>query len=257
MYNCPSSTTPDRTDGDPQPNAGNGVTDWSSAKVAITDYSPTLGVSLWARPANGSLSASLQQADVNGLGILAHQDPTNQPRISDVKDGLSNTILYAESAGRPVVYRQGRALPGATTSNRVNAGGWSRPASDFWVDGTVLTGTGAAQVALFGAAAANGKPLKAINATNGEDIGPGTTDPSATGSTGLVPYPTTSTAGAPGAAAASFSLGTSEAYSFHTGGANFAFGDGSVRFISDTIGFADFARLVTRESGETMTYVLE
>ena len=42
------------------------------------------------------------------------------------------------------------------------------------------------------------------------------------------------------------SEGTAEAFAFHPGGANFALGDGSVRFIAKTITMRDFARLVTR-----------
>jgi prepilin-type processing-associated H-X9-DG protein len=39
-------------------------------------------------------------------------------------------------------------------------------------------------------------------------------------------------------------------YAFHPGGAMFALGDGSVRFISQTIDIRDFARMVTRARGE-------
>ncbi len=48
------------------------------------------------------------------------------------------------------------------------------------------------------------------------------------------------------------SEGTGEAYAFHPGGAQFAMGDGSVRFISETINIRDFARLVTRDKGEVL-----
>jgi prepilin-type N-terminal cleavage/methylation domain-containing protein/prepilin-type processing-associated H-X9-DG protein len=41
-----------------------------------------------------------------------------------------------------------------------------------------------------------------------------------------------------------------EMYSFHIGGANIAFGDGSVRFIRETIKNTAFAALVTRASGD-------
>src|SRR5207247_445650 len=40
-----------------------------------------------------------------------------------------------------------------------------------------------------------------------------------------------------------------EVYSFHTGGANFAFADGSVRYIRDTIRNTTFGALVTKAAG--------
>lgn len=45
-------------------------------------------------------------------------------------------------------------------------------------------------------------------------------------------------------------------YSFrsrHTGGANFAFGDGRVQFIADTINLTTYRQLATRQGGETAT----
>jgi len=44
-----------------------------------------------------------------------------------------------------------------------------------------------------------------------------------------------------------------EVYSFHPGGANAAFADGSVRFLSADIGIRVFARLVTRAGGEVVS----
>jgi prepilin-type N-terminal cleavage/methylation domain-containing protein/prepilin-type processing-associated H-X9-DG protein len=43
-----------------------------------------------------------------------------------------------------------------------------------------------------------------------------------------------------------------EVYSFHTGGANMLFGDGSVRFIRDTIAAETFAALTTKATGEVV-----
>lgn len=44
-----------------------------------------------------------------------------------------------------------------------------------------------------------------------------------------------------------------EVYTFHTGGANFAFCDGSIRFIRDNVRNTVFAALVTRASGEIIS----
>ena len=192
---CPASPEPKRLDGLPE------ASPWTADVAAVTDYSPTIGVDQRLKD-----SALVDEA---GAGILTKN---GEPRMGDVTDGLSNTIIYAESAGRPYVYRKGKRV-GTLPANRVNAGGWARPASDFSVDGSSLDGA-----TLPGPCA--------INCTNGEEIG------------GAFPHPYYG------------SEGTAEAFSFHPGGATFAFGDGSVRFINEDIPIKLFARLVTRGGGE-------
>ena len=194
---CPSSPDPKRLDGLPE------ASPWTATLVAATDYSPTIGVDQRLQ--------SLGLVDFAGTGILVKN---GSPRMADVLDGLSNTIMYAESAARPHVYRKGNKKFGSLPAQRVNAGGWARPASDFSVDGSSYDG----------AVLPGPCPL---NCTNGEDFG----------STSF-PHPYYGTEG------------TGEAFAFHPGGANFAFGDGSVRFIGATISMREFARLVTRDSGE-------
>jgi prepilin-type processing-associated H-X9-DG protein len=130
-----------------------------------------------------------------------------------VTDGTSHTIMLAESAGRPYVYRNGVKI-GDLPTNRVNGGGWSRPASEIGLDGSSQDGT------TFPGPCA-------INCTNGEDIGSAT-----------FPYPFYG------------SNGTSEVYAFHPGGANILFGDGSVHFLNDAISIKVFASLVTRKNNE-------
>ncbi len=66
--------------------------------------------------------------------------------FGNVTDGLSNTIAIAESSGRPFVYFKRRRLTGgnalldtnasSTTTDRLNSGGWSRPASDLILFGS-------------------------------------------------------------------------------------------------------------------------
>lgn len=198
VFLCPSDPEPRRLDGIPEL-----ASSWAPDVAAVTDYSPTISVD------QRLLTAGL--VDEAGAGAL----PKNgEPRFEDILDGLSSTILYAESAGRPAVYRRGKRI-GDVYTTRLNAGGWSRPASDFSVDGSGYDGT-------------TFPGPSAINATNGEAI----PDPA------VFPIPYYGTEG------------TAEAYSFHYGGANFAFADGSVHFLSESINIREFAKLVTRAGHE-------
>jgi len=194
---CPSTPNPDRQDGIPE------ASPWQDNVCAVTDYSPTIGVDARLKSQN--------LVDQAGDGILTKN---GRPRMADVTDGLSNTILYGESAGRPVVWRRGlKKIGTSVATNHVNAGGWCRPASDFSVDGSSYDGA-----TLPGPCA--------INCTNGEDVG------------SSFPHPYYQTEG------------TAEAFAFHPAGANFSLGDGSVRLIAANISIRDFARLVTRAGGE-------
>ncbi len=205
---CPSTPNPDRQDGDSQ------ATTWAPI-VAVTDYSPTIGVD----PRLGSTglalvddkTISVSSAGIPNSGLIR----TNEVcRLADATDGLTYTIVYGESAGRPLVYRRGNiAVSTDPTVARVNGGGWSRPASDFSVDGASYDGSTVSGPA-------------PINATTGDNV-----------AGELFPYPYYG------------SQGTSEAYSFHPIGANFVFGDGAVHFISDSINIATFAQFVARADG--------
>jgi prepilin-type N-terminal cleavage/methylation domain-containing protein/prepilin-type processing-associated H-X9-DG protein len=200
---CPSSPSPDRLDGLPEGNP------WRPDVAAPTDYSPTIRVDRRLKDAG--------LVDQDGKGLL----PKNEkPRIRDATDGLSHTIMFAESAGRPSLYRNGKQI-GDLSSNRVNGGGWPRPASDFSIDGASFDG-------------ASFPGPCAVNCTNGEDF-----------ANGSFPHPYYGTEG------------TGEAYSFHTGGANVVFGDGSVRAINADINIREFVRLVTRAGGEITTTTAE
>src|SRR5437762_11224366 len=106
---CPATPEPKRLDGLPE------ATPWIPNIAAVTDYSPTIGVDDRLQLAN--------LVDYAGAGML----PKNsEPRLAQVTDGLSNTILYGESADRPYLYR-GNHRVGGLPGNRVNRGGWVRP----------------------------------------------------------------------------------------------------------------------------------
>jgi prepilin-type N-terminal cleavage/methylation domain-containing protein/prepilin-type processing-associated H-X9-DG protein len=151
------------------------------------------------------------------VGIL---ERNAKPTLSQVTDGTSNTILVTESAARPTVIQLGLVIGSPTGSPpiRVNGGGWSRAASDFDLKGSSADGT------TFPGACA-------INCTNGSNVG------------NTYPDPIWGT------------NGTGETYSFHSGGANILFGDGSVRFIQQSINIVTYAAMVTRQAGEVFVEV--
>lgn len=209
---CPSSPVDiGQLDGLPE------VSPWDPVVSSPTDYSPTAWVH--QRLADANLVDNVGARNTDGAfshfpGIMEYNNTAAS--FKDVTDGLSNTILFAESAGRPYVYRKGIVVSDDLTVARVNAGGWCRPASDIIVFG--LSADGTTEVG-----------PTAINGANGSDI-----------VQQGYPHPWLST------------YGNSAPFSFHSGVANHAFGDGSVRSIREDIDIREYARLVTR-AGEELT----
>jgi prepilin-type N-terminal cleavage/methylation domain-containing protein/prepilin-type processing-associated H-X9-DG protein len=226
---CPSDPLdPNRLDGDPQLPDGAGNGSWTPL-VAVTDYSPVIGVhpdlgdgttvpSPSGRPAKNLVDESTISWDSTNKSATSGLMRKNATcRLKDASDGLSKTILYAESAGRPYIFRNGVQVPGDLATLHQNGGGWARAATDLTLHGSLYDGS-----------QLNGPcPL---NCTNGEN------------------YPTYN-------AAPYFTEGTSEIYSFHPSGAHILFGDGSVHFITDKIDIRQLARLVARADGQQIVGV--
>jgi prepilin-type N-terminal cleavage/methylation domain-containing protein/prepilin-type processing-associated H-X9-DG protein len=203
VFQCPSAPQP-RLDGDQQLAPAGG---WQPI-VGATDYGPITGVT-------PQLAALYPGRIYPGLGLLARN---THPTIADATDGTSNTILIAEDAGRPQLYRNGRPVgsPAGAPPVRVNGGGWARASSDFDLKGSSSDG------ATFPGPCA-------VNCTNGRDVGDVYPDP------------------------VFGSNGTGETYSFHTGGANLLMGDGSVHFVNAGVNIVVYAALVTRDGGEVIS----
>jgi prepilin-type N-terminal cleavage/methylation domain-containing protein len=215
ILQCPSVPDPERLDGIPE------NTPWVQDVGAPSDYAPTIFVDQRLRPDRANPSNPLNLVDEAatgtvppaanspGLGLLAYNVPAT---IRQITDGLSKTIMYAESGGRPTIYRNGQEV-GGFPEKRVNGGAWCRPASDMSIDGSSGDGT------------RDGGPC-AVNCTNGIEIG------------ATFPHPYY------------VSVGTSEPYAFHPAGINVCMGDGSVAFRNEEINIREFARLVTRNGSE-------
>ncbi len=240
-FECPSAPRHNNVlDHNPDGFTG-GSSDWVGV-VAVGDYAGSLGVdpylaAAWspatgtsghlARPIIGSASRA-SAVTASSSNITNGFTPKNSKlSFTDVTDGLSNTVAIWESGGRPYVYRQGKQVGPNLKDHHTNAGGWSRPASDILFAGSDKTG------ANIPGSSAGGYYL---GRSNGYDH--------ATESytaNGFGDIDTSATAWG--------TEGSSQPYSFHTGGVNALFGDGSVRFLSDDTEIDVVAALVTRNGG--------
>ncbi|MBN9524079.1 DUF1559 domain-containing protein [bacterium] len=202
VVECPSAPNGAVVDGAPDTSPA-----WTNI-VANGDYGGFYGVSPELVSIAG-LTTTTARADNGAIS------KTIKLNFASFSDGLSNTIQLTESAGRPNVYRNGKLAVTASDANRINGGGWCRPASEL----NVLRGTDATGTAAPG--------TSVINVTNGILL-----------------------SGYPDAFANTD--GTSQIYSFHTGGVNTLMGDGSVRFLKSSTPIATLAALITRNGGETL-----
>lgn len=134
-------------------------------------------------------------------------------RISDVRDGTSNTMMLTEQAGREVFYAKGKPVGVVTaappdiawTSMTLNCGTWDSPFNTFRHQGSSYDGL------------VNSGPC-GINCNNSRSGGTG----SLTGSGGTY-------------------------YAFHPGGCHTLLCDGSVRFLNENIAAPALVALISRD----------
>jgi prepilin-type processing-associated H-X9-DG protein len=155
----------------------------------------------------------------NAEGVMPDSD---MRRFGDIIDGTSNTVVIAECAGRPELWRAGRPVPLAqldpsmprypiedAAGGDMPGGAWAEQQNAFFLDGSTPDG--------------RLKPGPcAINCTNN-----------------YCGLPTRN-------------YDDGEVYSFHAGGANGLLADGSVHFFRASMDIRVFARLVTRDGGEVV-----
>jgi prepilin-type N-terminal cleavage/methylation domain-containing protein/prepilin-type processing-associated H-X9-DG protein len=198
IMQCSSTPNPDRLQDKPEnppPNKTGACGDY----FAPTGVHPDINLSL---PAGQQIPAT---TDLRG--VIAWYSPSNQAnRIADVTDGLSQSILLGECAGREDVWRGG-----------------SMQAVDF---------AGTPKVRARGGAWATTDNPYTIGQRNAWDpsFGP-----------------------IPGRVAINNSNEWGHCfYSFHPGGANFAFADGSVRFMGEATSLWMLAAITTRAGREVI-----
>ena len=175
----------------------------------LSDYGSVNAVRNGAQVASGGASWGIKEYE----GGLA-RGPNGVP-LGKFTDGLSNTILLGEDAGRPMLYINKRPAKNPKSGNANNTDwtadgwGWADINNGFSVDGSGTNGIN--------------------NNTSGS---------------GVVTL-------APGGGGCFINCSNdSEFYSFHTGGNQVLMGDGAVRFISENISGQTLIALCTRSYGD-------
>ncbi len=174
------------------------------------DYGSINAVRNGLQVASGGVSWGVKEKD-GGLG----RGP-NGVALGKFTDGLSNTMLVGEDAGRPMLYNFHKpaknpktGLPASGTDWTADGWGWADINNGFSLDGTGTDGVN--------------------NATSGSG---------------------TVTLAAGGGACYINCSNDSEFYSFHTGGVHVLMGDGSVRFLSENLSGQTLIALTTRGYGD-------
>jgi hypothetical protein len=198
IFACPATGFAGRRDFAPPPAA--------EPFAAISDYAAITHVD--------QRLVSLGLVDKAGVGAMPKKA---QPVRDHITDGLSNTLLLIESAGRPQIWRRGSQFE-TLPASRTLGGAWASPQSDLALIGSDADG-----------AVSPGK--FAINRTNGEPAG------------NAFPHPYYGTDG------------TSQIYSFHTTCVNAAYADGSVHTIDESVDIRLLARWITRAGGEVVEQI--
>jgi prepilin-type N-terminal cleavage/methylation domain-containing protein/prepilin-type processing-associated H-X9-DG protein len=181
--------------------------------IAVTDYFAFSG-------ANATNYAVYYPGTVDVSGPFGAQSSTpTSRRLIEITDGTSNTFLVSEQAGRPYLYVTGlMRVPGTSFPSYVTSG------SSVDAPDSIALDYG------WGSWAHN----------NNFNVGTWAPD----GMSQNVPI-----ASSPCAINCSNYRGV---YSFHTGGTNFAFADGSVHFISSSLAPSAYYALITARGGEVV-----
>ena len=153
--------------------------------------------------------------------------PTNKrTTAAHIRDGLSNTLAIVECANRPTRYFNGRSMaPRSGSATDCTALHDSMAAA--WADND-------ATFDLHGADPRTGVPNSSCYHTD---------------ATGRVPSSGTTSGGR----CVMNCTNWDEPYSFHPGGINVVFGDGSARFLGDDLDPTTMIGLITRAGGEAAT----
>lgn len=179
--------------------------------VSCGDYAPLSGVHPNLNTAVPAIIAT--RSDTSGFFKNVWFPPDPASRIAEIQDGLSNTIAVVECAGRPELWI------GRVKQVYVPPPSTGLPDKSSYGGNTQLDG--------YVSGAGWGQPRNQI-------IIGGWNKAASTY------YGTTMINGS----------NSQEPYSFHTGGANALFGDGSVKFLRESVSPEAFVSIVTKSAGD-------
>jgi prepilin-type N-terminal cleavage/methylation domain-containing protein/prepilin-type processing-associated H-X9-DG protein len=162
---------------------------------------------------DAGMQAAVAGISINAGASIICEPPDGPVSITQITDGASNTIMVVEDAGRPTWY--GSKGP-VMMPNYTGAPGTTPQGGGAWAD-----------------------PLNYIATNGGDPSGSGIA--AGGGFMGIPKAPWTCANGC---------TNDSEIFSFHWGGSNMLFGDGSVRFLRNDLTMAQIQALLSRAGGE-------
>jgi prepilin-type N-terminal cleavage/methylation domain-containing protein/prepilin-type processing-associated H-X9-DG protein len=192
---------------------------YRSWEPACNDFSTIVEVETVFYTAVGLSFPALKQR----VGML----PTNSRTVTaHIRDGLSNTLAIVECGNRPARFFNGRRMGVRSSSAASPCNVNNDTVSAAWADND-------ATFTLHGADAGTGVPNSSCYHTD---------------ATGRVP----SSGVTSGGRCVMNCTNWDEPYSFHPGGINVVFGDGSARFLADDLDPITMIGLTTRAGGEVV-----
>lgn len=157
VFTCPSADPANRVD----IFTSGGFTNW---QAAATDFAVFNGISPLLATKLGITFPPGVSAGNSGVLAVVGSDPNfannRLTRMSEIDDGASNTMVIAESAGRPDLYLL-RYRQEASLGFRARGAGWADRQNEHFVSGTLADGT---------IAPADPNATCAVNCTNNGEI---------------------------------------------------------------------------------------
>ncbi|WP_435011562.1 DUF1559 domain-containing protein [Tundrisphaera lichenicola] len=235
-YLCPSSVRDNTGGRDAQDPAESGLSAGLQFGYGVQDYGAPCYTDISATGVVGGLGFTAITPYRNNSDRADGLLKVSQTRISEVTDGTSNTMMIAEDAGRDAryiantMYANGTASPlhspfAAVRDQYFDAGlprrfwRWAEADGAFGVSGQINNNKTRLGLARYSTSypTAGPDPTDGINKVNNN------------------------------------AANNDEIFSFHPGGANILFGDGSVKFLKETTSVLVLRQLVTPKGGEVVS----